>query len=106
MFDYSSRSLKRLGTGASFVVVTNCGFKYTGYKKKKSHFTIDVLNLKLCFERDGLTERSGSLSEPGSIFSHADLNLLISGVPLLYWLEKACSAYPRLTGSTFLFNIM
>ena len=28
---------------------------------------IDVLNLKLCFATDVLTERSGSLSEPGSI---------------------------------------
>ena len=27
-------------------------------------------------------------------------------VPLFYWLEKACSAYPRLTGLTFLLNIM
>ena len=35
------------------------------------HFMIDVLNLKLCFATDVLTEseRSGSLSEPGSIFS-------------------------------------
>ena len=61
---------------------------------------IDVLNLKLCFATDVLSERSGSLSEPGSIFYQFD------GVPLFYWLEKACSAYPRLTGSTFLFNIM
>ena len=38
---------------------------------------IDVLNLKLCFATDVLTERSGSLSEPGSIFSHSDLNLLM-----------------------------
>ena len=62
---------------------------------------IDVLNLKLCFATDVLTEseRSGSLSEPGFIFS-----ILI--FPLFYCLEKACSAYPRLTGSTFLFNIM
>ena len=43
------------------------------------------------------TERSGSLSEPGSIFFHSDLNLLME-FPLFYWLEKACSAYPRLTG--------
>ena len=67
---------------------------------------IDVLNLKLCFATDVLTERSGSLSEPGSIFFHSDLNLSPNGVPLFYLLEKACSAYPRLTGSTFLFNIM
>ena len=67
MFDYSSRSLKRLGTGASFVVVTSC-FRYMDYKNI-SHFMIDatVLNLKLCFVTDVLTERSGSLSEPGSI---------------------------------------
>ena len=40
-----------------------------GYNIKKfSHFMIDVLNLKLCFTTDVLTERSGSLSEPGSIF--------------------------------------
>ena len=38
-----------------------------GYKKK-SHFMIVVLNLKLRFVTDVLTERSGSLSEPGSIF--------------------------------------
>ena len=61
MFDYSSRSLKRLGTGASrFVVVTSC-FRYMDYKNI-SHFMIDVLNLKLCFVTDVLTERSGSLS--------------------------------------------
>ena len=30
---------------------------------------IDVLNLKLRFATDFLTERSSSLSEPGSIFS-------------------------------------
>ena len=70
MFD-SSRSLKLLGTGASFVVVTSC-FRYMGYKKN-SHFMIDVLNLKLCFVTltDVLTERSGSLSEPSSIFFHS-----------------------------------
>ena len=37
---------------------------------------IDLLNLKLCFATDVLTERSGSLSEPGSIFFQSDLNLL------------------------------
>ena len=67
MFDYSARSLKRLGTGTSFVVVTSC-FRYMGYNNF-SHFMIDVLNLKLRFITDVLTERSGSLSEPGSIFS-------------------------------------
>ena len=41
-----------------------------------SHFMIDVLNLKLCFVTDVLTERSGSLSEPGSIFLNSNLNLL------------------------------
>ena len=43
-------------------------FKYMGYNPFFFHFTIDVLNLKLCFATDVLTERSGSLSEPGSIF--------------------------------------
>ena len=38
---------------------------------------IDVLNLKLCFATDVLTERLGSLSEPGSIIIHSDLNLLM-----------------------------
>ena len=47
------------------MVVTSC-FRYMGYKKN-SHFMIDVLNLKLRFTTDVLTERSGSLSEPGSI---------------------------------------
>ena len=42
-----------------------------------SHFMIDVLNLKLHFITDVLTERSGSLSEAGSIFFHSNLNLLI-----------------------------
>ena len=42
------------------------------------HLMIDALNIKLCFATDVLTERSGSLSEPGSIFFfHADLNLLM-----------------------------
>ena len=69
---------------------------------------IDVLNLKLRFVTDVLTERSGSLSEPGSFFFfflHSE-SKPPDGVPLFYWLEKACSAYPRLTGLTFLFNIM
>ena len=48
------------------MVVTSC-FRYMGYNSF-SHFMIDVLNLKLCFVTDVLTERSGSLSEPGSIF--------------------------------------
>ena len=47
------------------MVVTSC-FRYMDYKNI-SHFMIDVLNLKLCFVTDVLTERSGSLSEPGSI---------------------------------------
>ena len=49
------------------MVVTSC-FRYMGYNNF-SHFMIDVLNLKLRFVTDVLTERSGSLSEPGSIFS-------------------------------------
>ena len=65
----------------------------------------DVLKLKLRFTTDVLTEWSGSLSEPGSIF-FPFWSKLPNGVPLFYWLEKACSAYPRLTGLTFLFNIM
>ena len=51
-------------------------FKYMGYNTFFP-FTIDVLNLKLCFVTDVLTERSGSLSEPGSIFFHSELNLLM-----------------------------
>ena len=66
MFRYFSRSLKLLSTGASFVVAMSC-FKYMGYNTFFP-YTIDVLNLKLCFVTDVLTERSGSLSEPGSIF--------------------------------------
>ena len=50
-------------------------FRYMGYNFF-SHFMIDVLSLKLCFVTDVLTERSGSLSEPGSIFFHSILNLL------------------------------
>ena len=57
------------------MVATSC-FKYMGYNTL-FHFMIDVLNLKLCFATDVLTERSGSLSEPGSIFFHSDLNLLM-----------------------------
>ena len=57
------------------MVATSC-FKYMGYNTC-FHFMIVVLNLKLCFATDVLTERSGSLSEPGSIFFHSDLNLLM-----------------------------
>ena len=41
-----------------------------GYNTSSSsfHFMIDVLNLKLRFATDVLTEMSGLLSEPGSIF--------------------------------------
>ena len=49
------------------MLVTSC-FIYMSYNNF-SHFMIDVLNLKLCFVTDVLTERSGALSEPGSIFS-------------------------------------
>ena len=48
------------------MVVTSC-FRYMGYKKN-SHFMTGILNLKLHFITDVLMERSGSLSEPGSIF--------------------------------------
>ena len=47
------------------------------------HFMIDVLNLKMCFATDVLTERSGSLSEPGSVFFHSDLNLLMAFIFIL-----------------------
>ena len=58
------------------MVVTSC-FRYMGYKKN-SHFMIDVLDLKLRFVTDVLTERSGSLSEPGFIFFfHSNPNLLM-----------------------------
>ena len=40
---------------------------------------IDVLKLKLRFTTYVLTERSGSLSEPGSIF-YSDLNLLMESL--------------------------
>ena len=56
------------------MVVTSC-FRYMGYNNF-SHFMIDVLNLKLCFVTDVLTERSGSLSEPRLHFVHSNLNLL------------------------------
>ena len=49
------------------MVATSC-FKYMDYNTC-FHFMIAVLNLKPCFATDVLTERSGSLSEPGSIFS-------------------------------------
>ena len=56
---------------------TSC-FKCMGYNTFFFfHFMIDVLNLKLCFAADVLTETSGSISEPGSIFYHSDLNLLM-----------------------------
>ena len=57
------------------MVATSC-FKYMGYNTF-FHFMIDVLKLKLCFATGVLTERSGSLSEPGSVFFHSDLNLLM-----------------------------
>ena len=44
---------------------------------------IDVLNLKLRFATDILTERSGPLSEPGSIFSF--WSKPPNGVLLFYW---------------------
>ena len=53
------------------MVATSC-FKYMSYNALFSlfyfHFMIDVLKLKLCFTTDVLTERSGSLAEPVSIF--------------------------------------
>ena len=69
------------------MVATSC-FKYMGYNTC-FHFMIAMLNLKLCFATDVLTERSGSLSEPGSIFLfyffHSDLNLLME---FLYFTDK------------------
>ena len=99
MFHYFSRSLEWISIGASFVVATRC-FKYMGYNTFFFtfffffHFMTDVLNLKLCFATNVLTERSGFL-----FVFHSDVNLLMES-PLFYWLQKACSAYPRLTGST------
>ena len=58
------------------MVATSC-FKYMGYNTFFFHFTIDVLNLKLCFAADVLTERSGSLSEPGSIYFFFFFSILI-----------------------------
>ena len=59
------------------MVATSC-FKYMGYNTYFFfHFMTDVLNLKLCFATDVLTEKSGSLSEPGSIFFHSDINFLM-----------------------------
>ena len=52
------------------MVATSC-FKYmviTLFLYLFFHLMIDALNIKLCFATDVLTERSGSLSEPGSIF--------------------------------------
>ena len=75
MFDYSSRSLKRLGTGASFVVVTSC-FRYMDYKNI-SHFMINVLNLKLCFVT--LRRSDGEVRfviRARLHFVHSNLNLL------------------------------
>ena len=57
------------------MVATTC-FKYMGYNTF-FHFMIDVLNLKLCFATDVLTERSGSLSELAQFFFYSDLNLLM-----------------------------
>ena len=54
-------------------------FKYMGYNTC-FHFMIAVLNLKLCFATDVLTERSGSLH-----FFHSDLNLLME---FLYFTDK------------------
>ena len=48
------------------MVAMSC-FKYMGYNTF-FHLMIYVLNLKLCFTTDVLTESSGLLSEPGSIF--------------------------------------
>ena len=52
------------------MVATSC-FKYmviTLFFLFIFHLMFDALNIKLCFATDVLTERSGSLSEPGSIF--------------------------------------
>ena len=49
------------------MVVTSC-FRYTGYNNF-SHFMIDVLNLKLCFVTDVLTERSVRYPSPAPFFS-------------------------------------
>ena len=67
LFDLAVRSgVADVSLFFAFVVATSC-FKYMGYNTF-FHFTIDVLNLKLCFATDVLTERSGSLSEPGSSY--------------------------------------
>ena len=46
---------------------------------------IDVLNLKLCLATDVLTVRGQVRypAEPGSIFSHSDLNLLMEFLSVL-----------------------
>ena len=52
------------------------------------HLMIDALNIKLCFATDVLTERSGSLSEPGSIFFHSDLNFLMQWSSFILLVRK------------------
>ena len=49
-----------------------------------------------------------SLLGPGAQDVHLDFHTApeLWGVPLFYWLEKACSACPWLTGSVFLLHIM
>ena len=104
MFDYSSRSLKWLGTGASFVVVTSC-FRYIWV------ITIFLISWLMCWILNCVSLqmfwRRGQVGYPSlAPFFHWFWSKPPNGVPLFYWLEKACSAYPRLTGLTFLFNIM
>ena len=102
MFHYFSRSLEWLSTGASFVLSTSC-FKYMGYNTF-FHVMIDVLNLKVCFATDVLR---GQVRYPSLAPFFPFWSKPPNGVLLFYCgLEKVCSVYPRLTGSTFLFNIM
>ena len=77
MFHYFSRSLKSIKHSVQLRGSHELFQIYALYQLCVFHFTIDVLNLKLCFATDVLIERSGSLFEPGSIFFHSDLNLLM-----------------------------
>ena len=99
---YFSRSLKWLSTGASFVVarvVSNIWVITLVFISWLLCWILNCVSLQMFWLR-------GQVRYPSLALFFPFWSKPPNGVPLFYWLDKACSAYPRVTGSTFLFNIM
>ena len=92
-FSFQHHSLFRISQflGPSSSAVLQWVPVASGVQARTPFVFVWCVNLSLCFATD--------VSAWKARFAVGYL-VLPNGVPLVYWLEKACSTYPRLTGST------